>query len=81
MRVNHDLWAIVRHDGAIAGDGESSCIYSRLEDAQEALKPDGPVNFKGFLESINGSPLRIAHLWLVEATEAQEPECPSQPKK
>lgn len=38
MKLNEDLWAIVCEDGRIAGDGESPCIHSNREYAEEELQ-------------------------------------------
>jgi hypothetical protein len=66
VKLNEELYAIVKPDGDVAGDGESSCIYLTRESAESALRNDNIANFGDFLRSINGTDdLRIVRCKLV----------------
>ena len=60
MKIGENIWAIVKPDGTIAGDGECLCLYSSYEMASDELEHSG-----AYLKELNESNLVIASVHLV----------------
>ncbi len=64
MKLNEKLYAVVKGDGTIAGDGEAMILESRHDEAQELAVADWIIKLNG------GGPLRVAEVRIVEVRPA-----------
>lgn len=65
MKLNEDLYAVVRPDGSVAGNGDGPCLHKSPRWATDDATDS-------FVQSRNGGvPLRVARVRLVEVEEAK----------